>query len=44
MTASVYGNTVLTHDSQSDRVAGALSLGVGSETSVVACRVTCDTL
>ena len=44
MTASVCGNTVLTHDSQSDRVAGALSLGVGSETSVVACRVTCDTL
>jgi len=44
MTARECGNTVLTHDSQSNGVAAALSLGVGSETSIVACRVTCDAL
>jgi len=44
MTAIVCGNNVLTHDPQSDGVAGALSLGVGGETSIVACSVTCDTL
>lgn len=44
MTAIVCGNNVLTHDPQSDGVAGALSLGVGGQTSIVACSVTCDTL
>jgi hypothetical protein len=44
MASIVCGNTVLTHDSQIDRVAGSLSLCVGSETSIVARRVTCDTL
>jgi hypothetical protein len=44
MAAIVCGKIVLTHDTQSDRVAGSLSFGVGSETSIVACSVTCDTL
>jgi hypothetical protein len=44
MTTSVSGNTVLTHDPQSDGVAGALSLGVGGKASVVPGRVTRDAL
>jgi hypothetical protein len=44
MTASVSGNIVLTHDSQSDRVTCALSLGVGGEASVVTRCVACDAL